>query len=200
MKKAEKHLRSQRKILDCAVKEFSEKGYLLGSVNNICAEGGISKGNLYHYYSGEDELYLLCVKECFDRLTDYLEKHVSLDAGTEKIDSSVYFNQRKTFFQKYPLYKHIFSEVLVNPPEHLRSELAQIRVGYDDFDRKVFDYYLEWVKVRPDINKKQLLDIMRQFQNFMGALYAKDNIDDDHIDKYYQRVAKVIFYGLVDRG
>ena len=200
MKKAEKHLRSQRKILDCALKEFSEKGYLLGSVNNICADGGISKGNLYHYYSGKDELYLLCVKECFDRLTEYLEEHVSLENHAEKVDSSVYFNQRALFFHKYPFYKHIFSETLVDPPEHLRSELAKIRAGYDAFDRKVFNYYLEWVKVNPDISKQQLLDIMKQFQNFMGAHYAKDNIDDNDVEKYYQRAATVLFYGLVARS
>ena len=199
MKKAEKHLRSQQKILACALKEFSEKGYLLGSVNNICAEGGISKGNLYHYYSGKDELYLLCVRECFDRLTEYLERYLSLEDCAKNIGSGLYFDKRAAFFQEHPLYKHIFYETMLDPPEHLRCELTKIRAGYDAFDRKVFDYYLEQIKIRPDIDKQQLSDLLRQFQNFIGAQYAKRNLDDSGIEKYYQQAATVLFYGLVAR-
>ena len=69
MKREEKSAVSRQRILTAAMEEISRKGYEGASLSTLCAEKEISKGLIYHYFSGKDELYLLCVEQCFDAFT-----------------------------------------------------------------------------------------------------------------------------------
>ena len=63
MKREEKIRQTRRRIMDSALKEFSERGYGASSVNNICVAEDISKGIIYHYFDSKDALFLACVEE-----------------------------------------------------------------------------------------------------------------------------------------
>ena len=62
MKQQERQKKSKEKILQAAITEFSASGYDKVTMENICTRHGISKGMMYHYYSGKDDLFLLCVQ------------------------------------------------------------------------------------------------------------------------------------------
>ncbi|MBK9928116.1 MAG: TetR/AcrR family transcriptional regulator [Anaerolineales bacterium] len=49
---------TRTKILDAAIKLFSNNGYNKASVDDICAEAGISKGAFYHHFKSKQELFL----------------------------------------------------------------------------------------------------------------------------------------------
>ena len=68
MKKQEKTQKTKERILAAALEEFGSKSYDAASINSICETGQIPKGLLYHNFKGKDELYLLCVKACYDEL------------------------------------------------------------------------------------------------------------------------------------
>ena len=72
MKQQERQQKSREKILSAAMKEFAERGYEEVTVDSICQKYEISKGMLYHYYSGKDALFLLCVQHTFQQLEEYL--------------------------------------------------------------------------------------------------------------------------------
>ena len=72
MKREEKNQQTKRRIMDSALAEFAQQGYGASSVNTICSAQGISKGIIYHYFKTKDELYLACVEECFEQLTEFL--------------------------------------------------------------------------------------------------------------------------------
>ena len=74
MNQKEKSQISKDKILNAAIAEFGTKTYENASLNNICNDNKISKGLIYHYFKNKDELFLKCVKVCFDELVDYLSK------------------------------------------------------------------------------------------------------------------------------
>jgi len=46
----------RQKLLDAAVKLFSEKGYALTSLDELAAEAGVSKGLVHKYFGGKDGL------------------------------------------------------------------------------------------------------------------------------------------------
>ncbi|EIJ80194.1 TetR family transcriptional regulator [Bacillus methanolicus PB1] len=48
----------QERILNAALKEFSQKGYEKASTNEIVKEAEISKGLLFHYFKNKKELFL----------------------------------------------------------------------------------------------------------------------------------------------
>ena len=51
---------------------FWEGNYEAASINAICAKSQMSKGLLYHNFTSKDDLYLQCVKLCYNQMTEYL--------------------------------------------------------------------------------------------------------------------------------
>lgn len=120
MKQEEKNRKSREHILEYAFGEFSEQGYQGASVNAICTAGKISKGLLYHYYADKDALYLACVEKCYQELTAAL----SAALKAETVTPDQYFDTRLDFFAQHPEHQRLFCDTVVNPPRHLRRELA----------------------------------------------------------------------------
>ena len=49
---------TRTKILDSAIKLFSTRGFNAASVDEICAEAGLSKGAFYHHFESKQALFL----------------------------------------------------------------------------------------------------------------------------------------------
>ncbi|WP_252198241.1 TetR/AcrR family transcriptional regulator [Clostridium sp. MCC353] len=113
MKREEKNLISLQKILEYATQEFAQRGYGLSSVNTICNTGGISKGILYHYFKDKDELYLSCLKTCFERLTAFLREEATDIQGSVDECLERYFNARLIFLRKILSYAPCFVRQLL---------------------------------------------------------------------------------------
>lgn len=47
---------SRRKLLDAALHVIRAKGYAGSSVEEICAEAGVTKGSFFHHFKGKDDL------------------------------------------------------------------------------------------------------------------------------------------------
>lgn len=47
----------QNAIVDAALEEFATHGYRDASLNHIIATAGISKGSMYYYFDGKEDLY-----------------------------------------------------------------------------------------------------------------------------------------------
>ena len=65
----------RRRILDSALEVFGAEGYDGASMNAICTRAGISKGIIYHYFAGKEDLYLSCCRESSQKMADYLREH-----------------------------------------------------------------------------------------------------------------------------
>jgi AcrR family transcriptional regulator len=49
---------TRTRIMESSVKLFSERGFNAASVDDICAEAGISKGAFYHHFESKQGLFL----------------------------------------------------------------------------------------------------------------------------------------------
>ena len=145
MKREEKNALSRQRILDAAMEEFSRRGYEGASLNTVCAEKGLSKGIIYHYFSDKDDLYLLCVKTCFDDLTSYLRDTVRLLSGSVEERLQRYFDARLRFFTEHPLYLGIFTGAVCDPPPGLVPAIAERRRTFDDLNISVLTELLNSV-------------------------------------------------------
>lgn len=85
------------KILDSSLAEFSRQGYGASYINAICSAQNLSKGSIYHYFETKDELYLVCVEECFALLTDYLRAHFPCENLPIEEQLKQYFALRSAF-------------------------------------------------------------------------------------------------------
>ena len=57
MRQEERKERSRNLIIKAAMEEFASSGYGAASIEIICNRHGISKGMMYHYFHGKDELF-----------------------------------------------------------------------------------------------------------------------------------------------
>lgn len=221
MKREEKNQLTRRKIMDSALAEFSEKGYGASSINTVCAGQGISKGIIYHYFETKNDLFLACVEECFQRLTEYLRQNLkeaeyekakyTLSGETQIMSGFIqledglehYFTARQAFFQENPVYRRIFCEAVVNPPIHLQKEIQERKEEFDSLNIQILDDLLKPVHLRGGITRKEVVDMFRQFQDFVNVNYR---MPENGTEEFEQRelscrkAMNILLYGVIKRS
>ncbi len=199
MKRNEKNILSRKKIIDSALSEFDQKGYGLSSVNNICADGDISKGILYHYFKDKDELYICCVRQLFNELTAYLSKKISDSKSGTQLEE--YFDARLDFFKKHKIYHRLFCDAVIAPPPHLAEEITAAKSAFDTLNITVLTELLTKEKLREGITVSSAVDTFRLYQDFINARYQmQSEIDIEQREQMCRRSLSVLLYGVAERG
>ena len=112
MRKEEKTRLRREMIIAAALGEFAAKGYKGFVINELCKVDGISKGVLYHNFSGKSDLYLACVQESFEKaLTLFLGE----DGQVPTL--AAYMERRHQFYRDFPEQSHLFFEAMIATPE-----------------------------------------------------------------------------------
>lgn len=211
MNRDEKNLQTRGKIIDSALAEFGEKGYAGASLNTICAAGDISKGIIYHYFKDKDELYLLCVKQCFDALTAYLAGMVT--AGGSPVEGAAvgspievalerYFDSRIAFFGAHPPYLKLFCHAVMNPPAHLLYAISKITAEFDTLNLSVLTGLLDSARLRPDVTISEVVEVFREYQDFVNARFQMRTFEESTLHEHEQRCRrslKILLYGVIER-
>lgn len=202
MKREEKNQQMRRRIMDSALAEFSKQGYGGSSINTICAAQDISKGIVYHYFETKDTLYLACVEECFQRLTEYVRANIVAEQSGIEEQLENYFTVRMTFFQTYPAYQRIFCEAVITPPAHLVTEIRMCRQKFDDFNVQILEKLLTPLSLRPGISKTDVIETFRQFQDFINVRYQATATNGQSFETHEegcQKALNILLYGVIER-
>lgn len=76
--------RSRTAILDAALTLFAEKGYNATSISMISKEAGISKGLMYNYFSGKEELLKAIILDAMEMGESWLVEEMETEASPEE--------------------------------------------------------------------------------------------------------------------
>ncbi|PWB74531.1 MAG: hypothetical protein C3F07_07300 [Anaerolineales bacterium] len=71
---------TRTRIMEAAIKLFSNNGYNKASVDEICAEAGISKGAFYHHFKSKQELFLALLDGWLQTIDSAIEAAKDLPA------------------------------------------------------------------------------------------------------------------------
>ncbi len=82
---------------------FIKQGYHASSISDIAKEAGISKGLLYNYFKGKEDLLATIVEERIGKLIEVMEGALSLDTPSDQL--------------KY-IVNHAIDNVYTNPSVH----------------------------------------------------------------------------------
>lgn len=204
MKREEKNALSRQRILNAAMEEFSGKGYEGASLNTICSEKGISKGIIYHYFKDKNELYLLCVEECFREVTAYLEEHTASSGGPAGKRLQDYFNARLRFFADHPLCLGIFAEAVFNPPAGLGAEIAMRKAEFDRLNISVLTGLLESEPLREGLTVSSIVEDFRMYMDIFNmrfrAVVRDDQPMEELLKKHEERCRRqldIMLYGVL---
>ena len=200
MKKQEKTERTKARILNAAMQEFGEKGYLRTTVNAICTHYHIPKGLLYHNFAGKDELYLICVERCFSELISYLQPHAIAEIET-------YLELRFQYFARNPLYARLFFEAVLQPPEGLAEQIKKSREAFDCFNRQTFHVIPSRMKLREGVTEADAMEyyelMMELFNGYFSGMAKAGQDFNKLITEHEKKLAKMLdfmLYGTVERG
>jgi AcrR family transcriptional regulator len=108
------------RILEAAVRRFAVAGYEAASVDEICAEAGVSKGAFYHHFPSKQSLFLALMQEWLGMI----------DTGMEAVQGE---NIPQTFIRMTDLLPGVFAAAEDQLPMFLEFWLQASR------DQKVWN-------------------------------------------------------------
>lgn len=207
MKREEKNALSRQRILEAALEEFSQKGYEAASLNNVCAEKGISKGIIYHHFKDKDALFLLCVEDCFTQVSAYLQETAEALSGTAQEKLAAYFDARLRFFALHPVYLGIFAEAAFNPPAALAEEIARRRQAFDRLNADVLTGVLGKASLRAGLSAETVVEDFRMYMDYFNLRFRSafrggrsiDEILTEHEEKC-RRQLDILLHGVLEDG
>jgi AcrR family transcriptional regulator len=93
MKQEEKSLITKTKILDVAIKLFTERGYNETTMQDILSQSGLSKGAVYHHFRSKNEILEYAMDSELQHVTRYLKELSESQelSATEKLNTLVNF-------------------------------------------------------------------------------------------------------------
>lgn len=204
MKQSEKTKNTYNKILKSAIIEFGEKGYDNSSINTICSKNNISKGLIYHNFKNKDELYLIAVKECFNKLIEYMKKgEYSKENTWKNVEKAI--TLRQEFFDKNINYRNIFFEAVLTPPKHLIEEINSIKKELEDFNIKIFKELLKDIKLKEGITEEMAISYFLIYQEMFNLYFEKKTnisknlteISSEH-DLKLLPILNIMLYGIAE--
>jgi AcrR family transcriptional regulator len=71
-----------REILDAALRVFAEKGYRCARLEQVAEAAGVTKGTVYHYFAGKEDVLRQAVAQAHERLFGRLEEMLRRDGGS----------------------------------------------------------------------------------------------------------------------
>lgn len=193
----------RRRILDGALTEFSDHGYGGSSINTICAAQNLSKGIVYHYFATKDALYLACMDECFQRLTEYVRANFTAEEGRIEAQLEKYFSVRMAFFRENPLYQRLYCEAVTTPPAHLSSKIRLCRQDFDARNIQILEQLLSSIELRPGISRADAIETFRQYQDFINVRYqaiAANGQSFEAHEEDCQKMLGILLYGVIERS
>lgn len=191
LKQEEKSQQSKEKILRAALDEFGAKGYAGASLNTLLSDNGLSKGLVYHYFENKDQLYLACVSACFDALMVFLAKMEHNESPMVMLHT--YFETRTRFFKKNPMLERVFYDAILQPPSHLKGEIAQVHAAFDTFNRSLLQTVLGGLRLREGVSEE---DGLYYFELMQNALHLQFRSETGLYEERAYQLMELLLYGL----
>ncbi len=185
------------KIVASAIELFNMHGYAGTSISDIAKKAQLSKGILYHYFGNKDELYLYCAKLCIDQYMQYLQ--CNLQNPTQNADMiTENVKLRLQFFDDHPQYRTFFNFIISRKPDHLASELINIRQTLANSNTKRLKEITSNMQFGKGITEDDIIAFTVVLQNSFSFL-LQDSADADKKEKQIEaavRLTKIFINGL----
>ncbi len=136
-------LRRRADIIDAAKELFYEKGFMETTMEDIAAAAELSKGTLYLYFAGKDELYISIIVEGFEIIHERLAEIQASDDDSITKGKAMYMTF-VDFCLANPEYFRVTQYFL---KERARRNLSEELVnGVSEYTSRLLDYVAELVR------------------------------------------------------
>jgi AcrR family transcriptional regulator len=113
-------------ILRAAARVFRRRGIAAAGMREIAEEAGLSPGNLYHYFSGKDEILLFCQERTLERMQAAVE--AARGTAAERLRAVLRAHVHCMLDELEGATAHLDVEAL---PKKLRAPMIEKRDAYE---------------------------------------------------------------------
>lgn len=113
----------QNRIINAALKEFTDKGFDQASTNQIVKDAGIGKGMLFYYFSNKKDLYLYLINYCLDI--------------TERTFFSLIDTNERDLFERLKNISVVKFEFLTKYPDAINFMATILLKGFEGIDKEL---------------------------------------------------------------
>jgi AcrR family transcriptional regulator len=190
----------QKRVLETAIEEFSEKGYGGASINLIVSKLGIAKGSIYQYFTNKKSLFL----HIFDYAVELIRKTLK-QVKNETRDAPVFERIKKSllagvdFIERHPSIYRIYLKIMFEREAPFRQELLhRIRLFSSEYLTSLLIEGKERGEIRKDVDVKVavfLLDaVMDRFLQACAVPFLDSGIKVYRMDRQIieQRVDEIV--------
>ena len=171
-------------ILSSALEEFSSKGYRSATMSSIADSCGISKSNLYRYFSSKDEIcHELLIMPSLE-----IEKALGVLTGTELL---IYSNDeiaKRMTELLFPIIKKYRKEIMIIISSDAPEEGVILK---ENVEKKLLDCFLNFDPERTPEGFGQTLVkmLMSGIENILSSENSDENIKDqiESLLRYHAR-------------
>ncbi|KAA9021566.1 TetR/AcrR family transcriptional regulator [Niallia endozanthoxylica] len=150
----------QDRIVNAAMKEFSQKGYDLASTNQIVKEAGISKGLLFHYFQNKKQLYLFLFDYGYDRIVEEFYQKIDLTQMDFFKRTREAVMIKMELLTVYPDIFKFMEEALLEDSAEIKVELEKKKKEFIEINMEKFFEGVDYSKFREDVDLKIVLKII----------------------------------------
>ncbi|MGN0395116.1 MAG: TetR/AcrR family transcriptional regulator [Coprococcus sp.] len=159
---------TREKLIECARKEFLEKGYMKASLRSICKNAGVTTGALYFFFQNKEDLLSAVVQGTLDELMDIVRPHLSMEIDTDAElallgDASEDVRNAKEIV--HYLYQH-YDVVQILLTKSQGSAYETIVDRFVDIFEQHYDKLMEQISIKSGVKKpdKYILHWMSHMQ------------------------------------
>ncbi|MBC8537180.1 TetR/AcrR family transcriptional regulator [Feifania hominis] len=197
MTQSERQQRSRREIYEAALAEFGAHDYAEVSMESICGTHGISKGMMYHYYTGKDELFLLCVERLFIELRDYLQQHFTGDpADGVREFVQAFFDCRERFFAEHAGRRTLFENAVIRPPKHLQEPISQLRAPIREYNHAFLERLFPHLTLRENVSREDAARYFECVESLYWPLLQRFGPQARSTDSAAKKVLDIMLFGI----
>lgn len=187
----------KNKIIQAAIKEFADKGYMAASTNNIVKESDISKGALFNYFTNKKSLYLYVTDYAIEYYLNYMMDKIKTN-NPDIFQRVLEWQQLKiSISTENPIVYKFFASVFINTPEELKNDIDERYKKLKEYSDKLTFSDIDLSLFRDDVDKQQALEIIAMSLNGIlensNSLYkALDDYGYDNRNQFYTKLKEYI--------
>lgn len=169
----------QKRVLETALEEFSEKGYQGASINLIVSKLGIAKGSIYQYFSDKKSLFLYI----FDYAVELVRKRLK-QVKQETREAPTFERIRRSllagvdFIEQHPFIYRGYLKMMFEREAPFRQELLQrIRLFSSEYLTSLLTEGRERGEVRKDIDLETMVFLLDAVMDRFLQAHAVSYLD-----------------------
>jgi AcrR family transcriptional regulator len=115
---------TRRRLLEAAVTEFANEGYVGANINNISQAAGFAKGTIYNHFPCKRDLMLTLIDEiAADHIRCIVQQTESEQSPSQRLMR--FFSAGFAFIESHPARARLIVNALYGPDDDLRGRVYQ---------------------------------------------------------------------------